>query len=157
SASASLPLRTNGNTTAQPACDRSSGSSPSLSGKSMSTASRRSTSSRSVVDTGRPSAICASWATPIDGTRYAPVRPSIPLNASVSSIIGNLHVGLRSKNETSDPTGAAHECRGAMRVRPGIDLLLAGAEDGAPVLSAVDGAAANAGPALEPRPKPEEL
>src|ERR1044071_3344498 len=66
----------------------------------MSTESRRSTSSRSVVGTGRPSAICASWATPTDGTRYAPVRPSIPLNASVSSIIRTLLVASESKNET---------------------------------------------------------
>ena len=54
--------------------------------------------------------------------------------------------------------GAACECRwGVHDTRPGIDLLLAHADDRTPMLPGLDRTAAGGAPAPEPRPKPDEL
>jgi hypothetical protein len=54
--------------------------------------------------------------------------------------------------------GARRECRGGVHdTRSGIDLLLAHADDGAPVLPGVERTAAGGAPAPAPRPRPGEL
>src|ERR1044071_532119 len=65
-------------------------------------------------------------------------------------------VGARTRPRVR--RGARREWRrGVHDTRPRIDLLLAHADDRAPMLPGVDRTSAGAAPAPEPRPKPDEL